>query len=700
MDIKDFSNILKSSWAHPEPASLQQHHKDECSCCKQGGRLLCCDTCPNVYHLTQPCLEPPVVSAPEGSWHCSACNEILKMRTSPPELILVTAPCQNFSPLNHNSGPERYMQNHSKTRPLFDAWDIIELLRPAGILMENVCGLATFRDENGPILGRLVGKLIQWGYSVRIEKMHVKYYSVPSNRARLILQAARPGTKLPTEADQVAADGWEICRGPPHEDGRPSVCFRQGKEQQSSPKRCGVDAASTVKSQTCIIEQQQQKEKEEDSLVPKWVADVRQPLQWRGGEVCDADGEHLCDMPLFSVKDAIWDLRKVPDSANSTKSCYDQVINRKKRKKPAFLDDETANLDNQNTTSYHRLARVGCKERAQLFNHHASEVRRSPPPKKHWKRMEWHDFAVTLTSRPDPYTFKVGHPELERVLTVRECARIQGFLDQFRLVCGMSECYRQIANAVPPPLAFRLLRAWVEVLNGEKLPPPTGWTVAGQRRLGADERAVANLACSGEDTQHLPSYSSGSLAVREQYDCHQEVIVLDSDSSSDDYSFTAKSNGSVSEGQTPKQSYRPYQIGYKFIHGLKEDQKNPRLKKTFRCEILSYKNGWYQVRYNSATDSGEMIKYLDESKMDQILRGVTCHQQQQLLPPLTNENNIEQDLECSVIEVMTGNHTSALDDENQELVEVVLQHEQPATPKEKEEGGGDDAEFLYGMFLA
>jgi len=86
-----------------------------------------------------------------------------------------------------------------------------------------------------------------------------------------------------------------------------------------------------------------------------------------------------------------------------------------------------------------------------------------------------------------------------------------------------------------------------------------------------------------------------------------------------------------------------------------------------------------------------MIKYLDESKMDQILRGVTYHQRQQRFSPLTNESNIVQDLECSVIEVMTGNHSSVLDDENQ--------HEQPATPKEKEEGGGDDAEFLYGMFL-
>jgi DNA (cytosine-5)-methyltransferase 1 len=50
--------------------------------------------------------------------------------------------------------------------------------------------------------------------------------------------------------------------------------------------------------------------------------------------------------------------------------------------------------------------------------------------------------------------------KLERRLSVRECARIQTFPDDFRFVIpgklSASDGYRAIGNAVPPLLAWRL----------------------------------------------------------------------------------------------------------------------------------------------------------------------------------------------------------------------------------------------------
>ncbi|XP_072266217.1 autoimmune regulator [Pyxicephalus adspersus] len=51
---------------------LLQSNDDECSLCKDGGELLCCDGCPRAFHLS--CLVPPLTHIPSGTWRCGSCN--------------------------------------------------------------------------------------------------------------------------------------------------------------------------------------------------------------------------------------------------------------------------------------------------------------------------------------------------------------------------------------------------------------------------------------------------------------------------------------------------------------------------------------------------------------------------------------------------------------------------------------------------
>ena len=44
---------------------------DLCCACGAGGDLLCCDSCPNSFHLD--CVEPALETVPKGAWHCNAC---------------------------------------------------------------------------------------------------------------------------------------------------------------------------------------------------------------------------------------------------------------------------------------------------------------------------------------------------------------------------------------------------------------------------------------------------------------------------------------------------------------------------------------------------------------------------------------------------------------------------------------------------
>ncbi|RHN66095.1 putative DNA (cytosine-5-)-methyltransferase [Medicago truncatula] len=79
-----------------------------------------------------------------------------------------------------------------------------------------------------------------------------------------------------------------------------------------------------------------------------------------------------------------------------------------------------------------------------------------------WKglfgRLDWQGNFPTSITDPQPMG-KVGmcfHPDQDRILTVRECARSQGFPDCYQFYGNIIHKHRQIGNAVPPPLAFAL----------------------------------------------------------------------------------------------------------------------------------------------------------------------------------------------------------------------------------------------------
>ncbi|UYV79248.1 BPTF [Cordylochernes scorpioides] len=47
-------------------------HDDHCRNCHKLGDLLCCETCPAVYHLA--CVDPPLADVPTEDWMCAVCK--------------------------------------------------------------------------------------------------------------------------------------------------------------------------------------------------------------------------------------------------------------------------------------------------------------------------------------------------------------------------------------------------------------------------------------------------------------------------------------------------------------------------------------------------------------------------------------------------------------------------------------------------
>jgi len=76
-----------------------------------------------------------------------------------------------------------------------------------------------------------------------------------------------------------------------------------------------------------------------------------------------------------------------------------------------------------------------------------------------YKRIELNKPSITISN---PRKSVMIHPTENRILSVRECARIQSFPDDFIFYGTLSDKQQQIANAVPPQLGFVIAEALVK----------------------------------------------------------------------------------------------------------------------------------------------------------------------------------------------------------------------------------------------
>ena len=63
---------------------------------------------------------------------------------------------------------------------------------------------------------------------------------------------------------------------------------------------------------------------------------------------------------------------------------------------------------------------------------------------------------MQVVCRPEPHNRPIIHPDENRILSIRENARIQGFPDWYRFCGPIYTRYRQVGNAVSPKLAVAL----------------------------------------------------------------------------------------------------------------------------------------------------------------------------------------------------------------------------------------------------
>lgn len=72
---------------------------------------------------------------------------------------------------------------------------------------------------------------------------------------------------------------------------------------------------------------------------------------------------------------------------------------------------------------------------------------------KRYGRLHPDALCSTVLTKCDPHWGSFFHPTQDRVLSVREAARIQSFPDRYKFLGSLTQQYEQVGNAVPPLMA-------------------------------------------------------------------------------------------------------------------------------------------------------------------------------------------------------------------------------------------------------
>jgi len=125
-------------------------------------------------------------------------------------------------------------------------------------------------------------------------------------------------------------------------------------------------------------------------------------------------------------------------------------------------------IPNQSDVNPHRkitLERMSYVPAGGNINDIPEELRPKGNHSDRYRRLEYDKPSITIAN---PRKAVILHPLHDRILTVRECARIQSFPDDFLFYGSLDERQQFVANAFPPRLSVKIADVVMKAFN-EKL---------------------------------------------------------------------------------------------------------------------------------------------------------------------------------------------------------------------------------------
>ncbi|XP_059306579.1 DNA (cytosine-5)-methyltransferase CMT2-like [Lycium ferocissimum] len=369
------------------------------------------------------------------------------------DMICGGPPCQGISGYNRHRNVDDPLSDE-KNRQIIIFMDVVEFLRPKYVLMENVSDILRFDKAS---LGRYaLSRLVHMKYQARLGTMAAGCYGLPQFRLRVFFWGALPSERLPPfplPSHDVIVKYW-----PSPEFERNTVAYEEGQPRDLEEALVLRDAISDMPAVTW----HETREEMPYEMPPQTEFQKYIRLSKREIMSCSSSGVTETKKPVLS------DHR--PCQLNEDD--YLRVCLVPHRKGANFRDlpgvivgaDNVAHRDT-NEPKVLPNGKPMVPDCAFNFEHGKS--------KRPFGRLWWDETVATLVTFPNHRAQAILHPEQDRVLTIREYARLQGFPDFYRFTGTLKERYCQVGNAVAVPvgraLGYALGLAYQRLAGNEPL---------------------------------------------------------------------------------------------------------------------------------------------------------------------------------------------------------------------------------------
>ncbi|XP_061346031.1 putative DNA (cytosine-5)-methyltransferase CMT1 [Gastrolobium bilobum] len=344
-------------------------------------------------------------------------------------------PCQGVSGFNRFRNKQAPLED-MKNRQLIVYMDIIDFLKPKYVLMENVVDILKFA---GGFLGRYaIGRLVAMNYQARMGMMAAGSYGLPQFRMRVFLWGARPTEKLPPyplPTHEVVSRGFV-----PSEFEEIAVAYDTKDTCQLADALFLEDAISDLPQVT--NDESEDERKYGTAARTEFQKFIRLKRSEMVGYMATAQS---------AQRRVLYDHRPL----QLNKDDYERVFQIPKKKSANFRDLPGVIVKGNKVEWDPSVERVMLESGKPLVPDYAMTFVRGTSTKP-FGRLWWDEIVPTVVTRAEPHNQVILHPAQNRVLTIRENARLQGFPDCYKLCGPVKERYIQVGNAVAVPVALAL----------------------------------------------------------------------------------------------------------------------------------------------------------------------------------------------------------------------------------------------------